>query len=230
MHKFWSEKIGEAGEEALLEQRELEHVFKTLRFRSGDELILLDGKGKEALAEVGSGRSIRIKSVCHGEPDACRISLFCAAPKRQKLDVLLKQAVELGAAEVRFLSCRYSVAQPENMERMTNLLIEGCKQSGNLWMPELKELTPFGDLPEIFAAMRADVYYGDVATGGNYPRVKGKNLVWMVGPEGGFAPEELAQLKLWGAEGLNLGGNILRLETAAAAGIAVLRCLNTLQY
>ena len=66
-----------------------------------------------------------------------KIYIFTAAPRKQKLDVLLKQCCELGAAGICIMQCDYSVANPENMNRFQELLAEGCKQSNNPFLPEI---------------------------------------------------------------------------------------------
>lgn len=223
MHYFWTEHLGEAGALAELSRSESEHLFKILRFRRGDRGGLLDGRGGRGVFEVGEDRELRIleRSVLP-EPEY-KVSLWCAAPRKNKLDILLKQASELGVWSVRFLECEFSVAKPENFERMNALLIEGCKQSGNPFLPRLLPTAKLDEAPEL--AKGAFLCYGDVVPGGELPRPPEKGeVIFLVGPEGGFSPRELETLRSAAAP-LNLGRYILRLETAAAAGVAVLNCL-----
>ncbi len=201
---------------------EREHLFRVLRFRPEDRGGLLDGRGCRGLFEVGKDRELTVigREVLP-EPEL-KISLWCAAPKKNKLDILLKQASELGVWSVRFLDCEFSVAKPDNFDRLNTLLIEGCKQSGNPFLPRLLPMEKFSRLPELGEGKF--FCYGDVVPGGGKPDLPEKGeVVFLVGPEGGFSPRELECLKNFAAP-LNLGRYILRLETAAAAGVAVLNC------
>ncbi len=236
MHNFWLKNIPGRGEAATLDGAEKNHAVRILRLRDGDTVGLLSGDGVRAQAVLTDARSgtLEVTERTFAERERPLLSVWCAAPKRNKLDILLKQAAELGVASIRFLDCRYSVARPENFARMNALLIEGCKQSGCAYLPELQELTAIEKLPLLagelhgkrlfFGEARPEVGSAGLPDAGELRSAE--ELVWIVGPEGGFAPEETDLLKSVGAQGVHLGGNIMRLETAAAAGIAVLRCLS----
>lgn len=240
MHSFFCDMIGDAGSHPFLDARERDHLFKTLRTRPGDEIRLLDGRGTVARARVLAGREIEVMERQEFPPPARRLLLGCAVPRRAKFDLLLKQAAELGVSKILPVICERSVAQPEGSERWTTLLQEGCKQSGNPFLPEIGAPLPLKAALEELHAENVAIFFGAVpqqeqeqeeaATvpgAGEKPGAlcpaAAAALAWLVGPEGGFSAVEETLLLKAGARGINLGPYILRLETAAVCGLAVLR-------
>ncbi len=226
MHSFFCDTIGDAASRPSLEEREYDHLFRTLRARPGDEIRLLDGRGGVALARVLPGREVEIlQSETVPEPRR-RIHLYTAVPRKAKFDTLLKQAAELGVSVIAPVECERSVALPEGSSRWVTLLQEGCKQSGNPFLPEVRPPVP---LAAALAELRENgtaVFFGAVpqsgAVSGRKPPETG-DFAWLVGPEGGFTDAEEQMLLDAGAFGVNLGPYILRLETAAVCGVALLR-------
>ncbi len=224
MHSFFCDIPGGPGDTVELGPRERDHLFKTLRAAPGEQIELLDGRGGRALAEVRPGRAVGVLEVERCAPPERRLILCCAVPRRARFDVLLKQAAELGVWSVRLLLCGRSVAQPEGSDRWQLLLQEGCKQSKNPFLPEIVPPVPLGAALETLRGGGAGIYYGAVAPAGAAPEKPERgDLAWLVGPEGGFTAAEEEEMRRAGAVGLNLGPWVLRLETAAVCGLAVLR-------
>ena len=223
MHSFWMDDLPAADAVFRLPPEEETHLFRILRARPGERVRLLDGKGASADAEVLEGRDLRLVSRRLAPAPELELILACAAPRRQKLDTLLKQAVELGASAIHLMRCDRSVAKPEGASRWRALLQEACKQSGNLFLPEVRVHASLDAALDDLAGAR--LFFGAVTPPGTpFPPVPacGK-VVFLAGPEGGFTPEEEARMTARGAVGISLGPWILRLETAAVAGLAVLR-------
>lgn len=225
MRRVFCPDIPEAGEVAVLEPREQEHLFKVLRARPGEKFGLLDGKGGCAAGVVENGRILRVISREVVPVPQEKFHLCCAMPKKQKLDQLLKQAAELGVWSIRPVRCVHSVAGGESRERWDLLLREACKQSGNPFLPRIE---PEAKLPAVLEKLEQEnikIYYGSVKLTEPGGRIAGDKAV-VIGPEGGFAPEEIEMLEKKSAEPLNLGPYVLRLETAAVCALAVLRKLS----
>lgn len=227
MHRIFCGEIPDAGEVFLPAPREAEHLFKVFRARPGDAVELLDGRGKRAEAEVIPGKQLIIHRVSVCEEPQEKLHLCCALPRRQKFDVLLKQAAELGAWSIRPVNCERSVAEGNPRERWELLLQEACKQSGNPFLPEIFREADVKDTLEALKKENIDIYYGSVKViplfDDKLPRNRQKAV--LIGPEGGFTGEEIAAIEAAGGKPLNLGPHILRLETAAVAALAVLRLL-----
>jgi 16S rRNA (uracil1498-N3)-methyltransferase len=117
---------------------------------------------------------------------------------------------------------------PARLERLARAAGEALKQSGRLWMPEIsanKHLMEIEGAPGGFlrADPRAPRRLSEaLAACGQGPWTEERPLVLLVGPEGGWTPEEEARLEAAGALGGRLAPHVLRLEAAAAAGLAVL--------
>ncbi|MBE6375325.1 MAG: RsmE family RNA methyltransferase [Lentisphaeria bacterium] len=225
MHRVFCLQIPEAGGFVSPEPREAEHLFKVMRARSGESVELLDGHGTMAKGVIEKDRSIRVTAKeTFPEPEE-KLHLCCALPKKQKLDQLLKQAAELGAWSIRPVRCIRSVAVGDPRERWELLLREACKQSGNPFLPVIE---PEAKLPDVLEKLQQEnikIYYGSVA-----PAEPGEGIAKakavIIGPEGGFAPEEVQMMEKCNAEPLNLGPYVLRLETAAICALSVLRRLS----
>ena len=230
MHAFRFDELASVGPDSLirLDPREESHLFKILRARPGDRVRLLDGRGTTGVAIVGQGRELVLESKETVPPPARRLHLYFAPPKKQKLDALLKQSVELGVDVLVPVLCERSVVLPGESSvggRWTDLLFEACKQSGNPFLPDVCAPVPFADAVARARETCAALVVGSNRTGialdlGNVP-----DVAFFVGPEGGFTDAEMDALTAAGAVPLRIGSWTLRVETAAAAGLGVLNVL-----
>ncbi|MBQ8754190.1 MAG: 16S rRNA (uracil(1498)-N(3))-methyltransferase [Lentisphaeria bacterium] len=226
MHSFFIDDIAPAGETLTLAKRESDHLFKTLRARKDDLVELLDGRGSRAEAVVCADRSLRICSVEHTPEPAGKLRLYCAPPRKAKFDVLLKQAAELGVWEIQLVKFERNVSQPEGSDRWQILLQEGCKQSKNPYLPQVHPPVEAAEMLRMIGERRESAWFGAIRTASNAPEHV-SDYAWIVGPEGGFTPAEEEEMLKNGVKPLNLGPYVLRLETAAVCGLAVLRQMMT---
>jgi 16S rRNA (uracil1498-N3)-methyltransferase len=230
MHAFRFDELAstEPGSLFRLDPREEAHLFRILRARPGETVALLDGHGALGTAAVEQDRKLRLESKRAVPPPARRLHLYFAPPKKQKLDILLKQAVELGAHELAPVLCERSIVQPGESSvagRWMDLLFEACKQSGNPFLPAVSNPMPFAA-----ALARARETCGALIVGSNrtgvFPELgAASDVAFFVGPEGGFADAETDALFAAGAVPLRIGNWTLRVETAAVAGLGVLNVL-----
>lgn len=225
MHRVFCTAIPPVGETAPLEPGEREHLFKVLRASVGMAVELLDGNGTVAAGTVVEGRAVRVDSVRRVPEPELKLHLACALPRRQKLDQMLKQAAELGVWSIRPLKCIRSVADGDPRQRWEAQLREACKQSGNPFLPRLLPEEKLLPALERLKEEGVELYYGSVVPGETPAGTPKNDRALLIGPEGGFAPEELETLTACGAKPFNFAPYILRLETAAVCGLAVLRRL-----
>ena len=223
MRTLFVENLPPAGGEVAPERREAEHLFRVLRAAPGERFRLLDGRGGVAVAEVLPGKVLRVVSAERLPEPERKLHLFFARPRRNKLDALLPACAELGVWELHPVVCARSVAEGGANDRWNLQLVEGCKQSGNPFLPRVAEPEPLLPCVRRAAASGMALYYGSVAQAELPERSSSPDAGWIVGPEGGFTPEEETALREAGARPLNLGEWVLRLETAAVCGLAVLR-------
>ncbi|MHB9139092.1 MAG: RsmE family RNA methyltransferase [Victivallaceae bacterium] len=227
MHCFYCEKISDPGSVAELDERDWKHLFKTLRALPGEDVMLMDGRGTIGEAIVAEGREV-IVGRCEriAEPDV-KLHLYLAVPKKQKMDQLLKQCAELGVWTIVPMTSARSVVMLSGdsaPERWDALLREGCKQSHNPFLPQVKELMKLGEAVKAVAAQPVTPFFGapDARVTDAGIGKSGNELAWFVGPEGGFAPEEEQLMLEHGFNKLCIGNWTMRVETAAVCGAAVL--------
>ncbi|MBR2373959.1 MAG: RsmE family RNA methyltransferase [Lentisphaeria bacterium] len=222
MRTVFHDHIGCPGEIFTLEPREAEHIFRVFRARPGDRVLVMDGRGNRGEAEVVDKKQLRFVSQLEKVVQEIELDLYCAIPKKAKLDSLLPQLPGLGVRSLHPLLLEHSVATGENPERWELLLREGCKQSGNPRLPQLYPPVSIDDALEEVRNSGAALYFGSVTPADPGRETPGALRAWFVGPEGGFTAEEERKLLEAGGRPLKLGSWIMRLESAAVAGLAVL--------
>ena len=223
-HTFFTDNIGTEGSYVELSKDQRHHLFKVFRAVCGDEVELLDGRGTRALGEVDAEKNVIIKSVKKETPEEVKLHLVFAVPRKNQLDLLLKQAAELGVSELHPVRFERSVSQADGKERWTTLLEEACKQSKNPFLPQIHPAAGLEDKLNELSVRNIPVVFGAIRSETGKLKLE-NSAAWVIGPEGGFTDEEEQLMRAKGAIPLNLGPWVLRLETAACAGIAVLRQL-----
>ena len=220
--------------EAFLRGQEARHALKVLRLKKGDEIIVFDGEGKEYLAviDAASPTSVRVKIIEEtnvNRDSPLHSTLFMGITnKLQKFELALQKATELGVTEIVPVICaRSSNAQlTKNWEgklrRWREITVNAAKQCGRNILPEIKEPVK---LPEI--KTHADLSFVLWEKGGkslkDYQNYSASSVSFIVGPEGGLEKEEIELLKEKGFKPIYLGKRILRAETAAIAGMALIQ-------
>ncbi|MFU8877241.1 MAG: 16S rRNA (uracil(1498)-N(3))-methyltransferase, partial [Wenzhouxiangellaceae bacterium] len=221
----------EAGREITLEARAAHHVVRVLRCRRGDRLVLFNGHGGQAEAEIISahrqhGCRVRILELFEQQTESpLWIELVQAISRGDKMDRVVRQAVELGVGAIRPLVTRRCEVRPDEFDRRLTrwreIVIGACEQSGRNRIPEVHvpvtpdELVCRAEFRWVLVpgAERALAATGD-AQGG---------IAIVIGPEGGLADEELEVLSAQGFQPRHLGPRILRTETAGPAAIAIVQ-------
>lgn len=233
MHSFRYDDLAriKSGDTVTLEKGESNHLFKILRAENGDVCQLLDGKGLRAFARVGKEKTLTVETIEKIPPlPGAKLHLFLAPPRRQKMDMILKQCTELAVTSITPLICERSVALPDADSvngRWNELLFEACKQSGNPYLPQLFPPVKFVSSLQAACQMCEMCFYGSVAeeekTSWTQGEKKWENIGWFVGPEGGFTEKEELLMKENKFHPLHMQCRILRAETAAICGLAVLQ-------
>ena len=212
------------------------HISSSLRMREGEKLTLCDGAGNDYLCSVvsvGHDVTVRVLSVSpsRGEPPY-RAAVYQALVKGDKFDSVVQKSVECGASSVTpFLSSR-CVSRPDERsagkkaERWRKIAAEAAMQCGRGALPEVGEAIPFSEA--IKKAAAADIPLFCYEGGGEPLRdvlrgMRPGTVSVIIGPEGGFSPEEAAEAAAAGMKTVSLGARILRTETVAQT---VLSCLS----
>ncbi len=225
----------EVSESARVEfgQNESKHMVASLRIRVGDVVTATDGKGRIfriTISEVRPGRVYgEVERVDVVEPQRPSVSLYLALLKQRAMELAVEKCSELGISCFIPVVTERSVARlsPVRLERLRRKAIEAMKQSLRAHLPAIFEPMSFAEAYE--HSRSHEVIIVAEASGSVSPASLSKNLeapakvaLW-IGPEGGFTPHEIASFKEAGSLFLSLGRQRLRSETAAIAGVALLR-------
>lgn len=229
MHRFRCDELEglKPGASVRLEKSENAHLFKTLRAAEGERCLLMDGRGNIGEAEVAAGRTLILRSrESAAPPEPPAVHLYIAPPRRQKMDQILKQCTELGVRRIVPVICERSVSLPDSDSingRWTELMFEACKQSGNAFVPETCGSIRFPDAVNDSRKRCGACFFGAVS-GCAEQEMPGtcRDIAWFIGPEGGFTEAEEKLMRVSGFHGLHFGNWVLRVETAAVCGTAIL--------
>lgn len=222
-----------AGGEIPLERGAANYLLNVLRLGSGAEILIFNGRDGEwrARVEVAGRRAASLVpvSLAREQTQGCDLLLLFAPLKHARLDYLVQKAVEMGAGGIRPVFTRRTVPSRINRERFRANVIEAAEQCGILSLPEIH---PELDLPAALAALEPDrllVFCDEEAEIADpiealagCPAAGGQAV--LIGPEGGFDPEERAMLLMRKpVRRISLGPRIMRADTAAVAALTVVQ-------
>jgi 16S rRNA (uracil1498-N3)-methyltransferase len=214
---------------AILNKADERHLFKVLRSEVGKEILLINGNGTLAEGVIASEKRIEIKNRQRYEIPARKIHIFTALPRKYRMDTLLAQCTEAGMWALHPIVSERSVVIPkkDNMiEKWNEKTIEACKQAHNPFVPKIHKTAKLTEALVYIKENKISAYYGSTKSVGCSSTLNDDNLsdvAWFVGPEGGFTEEEVELLEEGGVKGLSLGSWVMRIETAALAGIILLQ-------
>ena len=239
MHRFFLPPDQTRGELLALSEEDAHHAARVLRVQLGEPVVVLDGAGGELRCRVESvGRrdvTVRVTQRVTHPRRAAEVTLVQAIAKTKAMDGILQKSVELGAARVVPLLADRSISHPGDAEdkcaKWQIIATEAAKQSGAAWLTRVE--APLTPAKWLARGERSDlVLIGSLLDAPQHPRTHferfakehgrlPRSVAVIVGPEGDFTPEEYAAFKAAGAKSITLGPLVLRCETAATYGLAV---------
>ena len=209
------------------------HAIKVLRIEVGEIFRVSDGNGGWANVQVNevTKRSLEttVLEVGRQEPLEIKFTVVQALPKSDRAKGAVELLTEAGADVIVPWLANRSISRTEVISKFATTAREASKQSRRLFIPQLHEtvkekgvieLIKNADLALVFHES-AQVKLSEIIT----PQTKAKNVVIVIGPEGGITEEELATFAAAGAHVAGLGRPILR---SAHAGLAALSAVNSL--
>ncbi len=232
MHLFYTPDIETEKE---LPEEEARHCLRVLRLTSGDPVMLTDGKGNFFRARIGAATSKKCEVEITEripQPPLWQGHLHIAmAPTKnmERNEWFAEKATEIGMNELTLLNCRYSERRVVKTERLNKILVSAMKQSLKARLPRLNEMTDFRKfLDQEFQGQKfiAHCYPGEKPLLQDVLQ-PGDALV-LIGPEGDFSEEEVAQATAAGFRPISLGRSRLRTETAALVACHLLNLGNQL--
>ena len=224
---FVDESLSE-GVDVRVEGNQAHYLGKVMRIAPGDTVILCDNKTGEWAAEVvdAGKRHVLLKPQQHLRPreEVPDFWLCAALLKKDRFDMVLEKATELGVDRIQPVVTSRCVADKLNPERATTIVTEAAEQCARTALPDVGEPQKLDvllrDWPKERVLFFADEEGGEAAADA-FCYADGPAAL-LTGPEGGFTDQERAAIRAHpAARAISLGPRILRGETAALAGIAV---------
>ncbi len=234
-------EISGPGREVVLTGPSRRYIRDVLRMGRGDSLVLFDGSGMEYTAAIleATPRNVTLRIL--GEQPGDResplhIGVGIGLLKANKMDLVIQKVAELGVQEICPVSVHRSVSalDPDRAqgrrERWRTIAREASRQSGRSTVTDVGPVRPFEKMIEYSKVADLRLLFSTEAGRplellAQRPAARPQRVFLLVGPEGGFSPEEEEAALGKGFLPVGLGPRILRAETAAiiAAGIVQYR-------
>lgn len=225
-----------AGQLITVSGEDVRHIGAVLRMKTGDELLLCDGKGTEYSVKIIHVDRTEIKteivSKTRREIAYPRVTLGQGLPKSDKMDWIVQKATELGVANIVPLVTERTIVKIRDEERRVSrwqkICLEAAMQSNRPDIPSVGHIIGFNDFlrtpdtePQtlkIFPWEEGTKPIKDVLRGSQGIT----HIIVIIGPEGGFSSVEATMAREKGFQLVSLGPNILRTETAAIAALSMI--------
>lgn len=225
-----------------LDEAQARHVGTVLRLNEGDALRVFNVRDGEWSARVTAktkrGMSVSVDALLRETRLAPDLDLLFAPVKRHATDLIVEKATELGVRRIRPVITQRTIAETVRLDRLQSIAREATEQTERFDAPEILEPVSLAKVVDGWDALRPLIYAdeaGDDAAapwGGETGRGKpiasalpsSEKLALLIGPEGGFTPEERRMLRaLPFVNAVSLGPRILRAETAVIAALSVIQ-------
>ena len=240
MYRFYVSADQLAEKEVFISGGDVNHIKNVLRLEVGDWIVACDGNGTDYVS--------RIQSICSDEVVASiekvqptgtelpvKITLFQGMPKKDKLELIIQKAVELGAAAIVPVMTKRTVVKlseekkiNKRLERWQSIAYAAEKQCDRGIIPTVHKPVSYEEALAMADQLDYNVIPYELQTGMEEARkivdqaCKQRSLGIFIGPEGGFEPEEVERAMTRNIHPMTLGKRILRTETAGMALLSIL--------
>jgi len=223
-----------AGSEIPLTSDQAHYLKNVMRADGGDRVRLFNGRDGEWRARLATLDKRRASAVaearCRPQAEDADLWLLFAPIKRGPTDLIVEKATELGVSVLAPVLTQRTQVDRVNLRRLRTLAIEAAEQCGRLTVPDLRDPVPLKDALANWPSGRRLMWCDE--SGGGAPIAHTLSAAgpgaWaaLVGPVGGFAPEELDGLrKLAFVTPVSLGARVLKADTAVLAALVCLQAL-----
>ncbi|MDE6302995.1 MAG: 16S rRNA (uracil(1498)-N(3))-methyltransferase [Clostridia bacterium] len=228
IRRFFVSQSDIIGDTVTVSGDEFLHMTKVLRYKVGYKAIVCANDGKEYVCTIkriaNDYAELSIDECKVADRKNVSLTLFAGLLKNNKLDFAIQKSVELGVDKIIPFTSANCAETKFSAERANKIALEAAKQCGSAYLSEVGELTDldgiindFKNFDDVLLAYEDE---NDTRLTDNIPN--GKRIALIVGPEGGFQPEEVARMRAAGAKVVTLGRRILRAETASIVGSALI--------
>ena len=217
----------------ILNEEESKHLCKVMRKNVGDKVLILDGKGKKAKAEITLAHSkkaeVTILVVQTIEKRSSVHLTIAIAPTKNlnRIEYFIEKATEIGIDAIKPVLCYQSERKVLKIDRLEKIAIAAMKQSGQVFLPHITELTSVMEFIKI-NPNGLIAYCPDHLTNPQLlNEVKNREAInILIGPEGDFTQEEVNFAIENGYKTVSLGDSILRTETAGVYATTLISTLD----
>lgn len=205
------------------------YLTQVMRLKAGDDLLVFNGRDGEWRASVAEvlkkGVILRAEEQTRAQTYGPDLELIVAVVKKARVETIVEKAAELGARRVRLVLTHRTNADRLRLDRLDAIAEEAAEQTGRLDVPRIDDPVKLDALLAGWDASRRLMFcdetggrpsFGALTSAGEGP--------WgiLIGPEGGFSPEERDALRaLPFTTAVSLGPRILRADTAAIAAMTL---------
>lgn len=201
------------------------HHLVVSRAEPGEKIEVFDGQGQVwscSVVSVGKrATSLRVESFRMVPPPASQLILGQALIRNAAFELALEKTVEIGVTRIiPFVAARSNVTSPR-LDRSRRIIIEAAKQSKHFHVPPIEPAATFQQVLGVPAASR--IIFSERQGSSLKSSLIGPPVLYLIGPEGGWTDEEVELAKRAGFQTVSLGAGILRSETAAIVGGALIR-------
>ena len=219
--------------------QDVNHIRNVLRMKPGEEITIFDGQGREfrcMIAKIAEDVLADIVEEKKTEAElGVRLLLFQGLPKKDKMELIIQKAVELGVSEIIPVITRRTVVKLEDekqekkkTERWQAIAEAAAKQCGRGMIPKVSKVISFKEAIRQMSELSEALMPYELTEGMNEARERirglhGKSSVGIfIGPEGGFEEEEVRAAIEAGVHPISLGKRILRTETAGLCVLSII--------
>ena len=242
MYRFFVEKE-QIGEKTIrIIGSDVNHIRNVLRMKPGEEILISDGEKKEYHCEIKTLDPEYVEALImfvkeEGLELPSKVYLFQGLPKNDKMELIIQKAVELGVYAVVPVATKRAVGklddkkEAKKLVRWQSISESAAKQAKRLIIPEVMPVMSFKEAVAFSQTMDVRLIPYELAENMAYTRqvlsqIKpGQSIGIFIGPEGGFAEEEVELALNSGMETITLGKRILRTETAGMTVLSILMYL-----
>jgi 16S rRNA (uracil1498-N3)-methyltransferase len=234
MHIFYTPFL--QSDEIVLNEEESKHCVRVLRLQEQDTVYLIDGVGGFYDARITDANPKRCKVIVHQKHKEYgkrnyQITIAIAPTKNiERFEWFLEKATEIGIDRIIPIICHQSERKIIKPERLNKIIIEAIKQSKQAYLPVLEEICSFNSIVKKSAFDSKFIAYCSEEQKLNLKDAlkPGDNSLILIGPEGDFSKEEISSAFKNGFQGISLGNNRLRTETAGVAACHTVALINQL--
>ena len=225
-----------AGRLHTLEGEAANHIARVLRLKSGDPLLIFDGRGGEYAARIEALRKgaviVEVGERSEVERESpLSLTLAQGVSRGERMDWVVQKATEIGVTRIVPILTERTVVRLDarqsqrKVQHWQGIATAACEQSGRDRLPAIEPPQALGEYLGNIDARATRVLLspaGGLRTA-DLPRPEGAGMVVLIGPEGGLAEAERRQALATGFLAVRLGPRVLRTETAAVAALTLLQ-------